>query len=212
MHPRLASWARAVKARHRSRWPVVWLFTDPARMPDVVATVRALPSGCGVVFRHDGVPGRARLARHVARACRAGGLAMVMTAPALPGVGLHLRRGYRSGAVPRLVTSSAHNRLEALRAKRAGAAVVFLSPLFSTRSHPDGRALGGVRWRIAAAGVGGVFALGGIDATTIRAIPRRATGFGAIGALIACGSNATVFRNCHEPAAVAVAEPAATRQ
>ena len=212
MHPRLASWARAVKARHRSRWPAVWLFTDPARMPDVVATVRALPPGCGVVFRHDGVPGRAALAQHVARACRAGRLVMVMTAPALPGVGLHLRRGYRSGAVPRLVTSSSHNRLEVLRAKRAGAAVVFVSPLFSTRSHPDGTALGGVRWRIAGAGVGGVFALGGINAETVRAVPPCAMGFGAIGALTACGSHATVFRNCHETAVVAVAEPAATRQ
>ncbi len=63
MDHRLVAWARAVKARRRGPraldLPPLWLFSDPARMPDLLGAVAALPAGlCGVVFRHDGVPDR----------------------------------------------------------------------------------------------------------------------------------------------------------
>ena len=152
-------------------------------MGDVVAAVRALPAGlCGVVFRHDGVPGRAALLREVARACRARRLALVVAGrgkvPA--GAGRHLREG-RGGAGR---TSSAHGRAGLVRARRAGVALVFLSPAFATASHPGAPGLGPWRWGTMARAAGvAVAALGGVDGRSVRRLPRSVAAVGAIGAL-----------------------------
>ena len=97
------------------------------------------------------------------------------------GAGVHLRRGIGPGRGG-LVTSSAHNRVELRRAQRAGATLVFLSPVFATASHAGAAGLGVVRWA-AMAGGGGVAALGGIDGATARRLPRFCPAVGAIGAL-----------------------------
>lgn len=162
--------------------PVLWLFTDPQRLPDPRAAVAALPRGlCGVVFRHDD----AALGRDLARICRARRNALVVAGnwrlAAALGAGVHLRRGIGPGRGG-LVTSSAHNRLELRRAQRAGATLVFLSPVFATASHAGAAGLGVVRWA-AMAGGGGVAALGGIDGRTARRLPRYCVAVGAIGAL-----------------------------
>lgn len=134
-------------------------------MPDPLPAIARLPPGSGVVFRHDGHPGRAALARAVSRLCRARRLALVVAGDARlaadAGAGLHLRGGRRGpgpagrwlgrhgaahGSGRRLLTSSAHGAADLVRAARAGADAAFLSPLLPTASHPGGRALGPVRW------------------------------------------------------------------
>ncbi len=156
-------------------------------MADVLGVVSGLPKGlCGVVFRHDGVAGRAALARAVLRCCRARRLSMVAAGRplGLAGVGAHLRGGRRAGvcACPQYRTASAHGVGDIVRARRMGAAAVFVSPVFATASHAGSAALGQVRWAALARG-GGVLALGGIDGRTVRGLPRWARGIGAIGAL-----------------------------
>lgn len=217
MDRRLVAWGRAVKARrrlavppaspfadavhrravppassfadavHRRAMPPLWLFTDPARMNDVAAAVRALPAGlCGVVFRHDGVAGRANLLREVARICRARRLMLVVAGPgAMPaGVGRHLREG-RGGLAPSGSTSSAHGRAALVRARRAGATLAFLSPVFATASHPGATVLGPCRWAAAAGRSGmAVGALGGVDGRSVRRLPAFVAAVGAIGALL----------------------------
>jgi thiamine-phosphate pyrophosphorylase len=177
--------------------PVLWLFTDAVRLPDPVPAIARLPAGCGVVFRHDGVPGRAALAARVARLCRARGLVLVVAGDpglaAAVGAGLHLRGGRAARPWRRAwlrrgrpVTSSAHGRAELVRAARAGADAAFLSPLFPTRSHPGAPALGPVRWATLARDARGpVLALGGVAGGTVRRVPLQAAGAGLIGAF--CG-------------------------
>jgi thiamine-phosphate pyrophosphorylase len=102
--------------------------------------------------------------------------------------GLHIRRGRRPAPLPRLcrlASSSAHDRVEAARARRAGAALVFLSPAFATASHPGAKALGPLRWANIVRKVElPTIALGGVDGATIRKLPRNvAAGAAAIGAL-----------------------------
>lgn len=184
MDARLLSWARAVKARQRPKGlPVLWLFTDPQRLPNPRQAVAALPRGlCGVVFRHDDVA----LGQDLARICRARRNALVVAgnwrlAAALR-AGVHLRRGMGAGRGG-LVTSSAHNRIELARARRSGAALIFLSPLFATASHAGAPGLGVTRWAALARG-GKVAALGGIDGATVRRLPRSCRAVGAIGALM----------------------------
>ncbi len=171
----------------------MWLFTDARRQRDPRAAVARLPRGlAGVVLRHDNEPGRAALGRALARICRARRLALVVAGDARLAAalraGVHLRGGRWPGLVrPRrgLVTSSAHSRLELLRAGRAGAALAFLSPAFATASHPDATALGPVRWAVLARRARvPVLALGGITGDSARRLPRRlCRGAGAIGAL-----------------------------
>jgi thiamine-phosphate pyrophosphorylase len=190
MDARLVSWARAVKARHRIAGPVLWLFTDAARLPDPLPAIANLPRGlCGVVFRHDGAPGRAALARQVAALCRARGLALTVAGDwrlaASLRAGVHCRGGARPPrALPGgvVITASAHTPAELLRARRTGATVIFVSPVFPTPSHPGARALGPALFaRLVKRG--GAAALGGINGATARRCPPAfCRGAGFIGA------------------------------
>lgn len=211
MDPRLVAWARQVKARqrprpgagrvHGRRLPALWMFTDWTRAPDPLPAIAKLPAGlCGVVFRHDAAPNRAVLMQQVARMCRARRTVLVVAGDprwaAAAGAGVHLRNGWRRTLrlpAARLVTSSAHDRISLLRAVRAGADAVFLSPLFQTASHPLAPALGPLRWSHAARrhrgmmalGLGTeIYALGGVTGRLARRVPGRAAGAGAIGAAI----------------------------
>jgi thiamine-phosphate pyrophosphorylase len=169
---------------------VLWLFTDAARLPDPLPAVRALPKGFGVVFRHDGAADRAELGLALARICRARGLTLVVAGDARLAArlkaGVHLRDGRWPGLVrPRrgLVSSSAHDGATLRRARRAGADLVFLSPVFPTASHAGAAALGPLRWARLAL-TGGVYALGGLTGANVLALGRKATGAGAIGAFM----------------------------
>jgi len=83
------------------------------------------------------------------------------------------------------VTSSAHDVPEMLAAGRAGAKILFISPAFATASHPGGRALGPVRWRLLALRSGPclAYALGGISGQKINELAGFCYGVGAIHAL-----------------------------
>jgi thiamine-phosphate pyrophosphorylase len=177
---------------------VLWLFTDAARLPDPSRAVAGLPRGlCGVVFRHDGVPGRAALARRISRICHERRLALVIAGDdRLSGVaaGTHARGGRRPARISgharrgRWVTSSAHSVPDLVRARAAGVALVFISPVFPTESHPEARSLGLVRFeafgrRARRLGLF-VAALGGLDGERVRALSPVVTAVGAIGALV----------------------------
>jgi thiamine-phosphate pyrophosphorylase len=200
MDARLLAWARAAAGRPGSarRLPTLWLFTDARRLPDPRPAAARLPRGlAGVVLRHDGEPGREALGRDLAGICRARRLALVVAGDvrlaAALGAGVHLRSGrwpcrVRLARMHRgrsLVTSSAHRLADMRRAKLAGAAIVFLSPVFATASHPGTAALGPVRWtRMARSARLPVAALGGIDGTSLRRLPATVCrAIGAIGAL-----------------------------
>jgi thiamine-phosphate pyrophosphorylase len=199
MDRKLVAWARAVKARRRRArlpghaLPVLWLFTDAARLPDPRAAVARLPRGlCGVVLRHDASPGRARLGAELARLCRARRLTLCIAGDAALaarlGAGLHLRDGRHPPGprCARVVTSSAHGRADLRRAARAGAALAFLSPVWPTASHPGAPGLGLLRWRtLARQAAIPVCALGGVEAGRVGALRAAiiCAGAGAIGAL-----------------------------
>jgi thiamine-phosphate pyrophosphorylase len=198
MDERLVAWARAVKARRRGRGgaPTLWLFTDELRLTDPVAAVRRLPPGlCGVVLRDDAHPDRRALGESLAALCRQRRLVLSVAGDwrlaAALGAGLHLRGGRRPCGAPRhlpALTASAHGVADLVRARRAGAAMVFLSPIFATASHRGVVALGPLRWGLAARRCRGAAALGGIDGRSVWRLPRLLChGCGAIGALRSVG-------------------------
>lgn len=175
----------------RARVPTIWLFTDE-RLGGVVPdaplwrALEALPRGAGVVFRHYALDpaSRAHLLARIVRLARRRGLVVVGSRIGGAPDGIH--RPAHAPRTParraRLVTASAHSRAEALAALRAGADLVFLSPVFPTRSHPGAPVLGPVRFGLAARGLPGpVIALGGLDAARFRRLrPLGADGYAGI--------------------------------
>jgi len=190
MDAKLVGWAREVKARHRGG-PTLWLFTDSTRLPDPLAAARQLPRGLGgVVLRDDALPSRRALAEALARLCRQRRLSLSIAGDwrlaAAVRAGVHLRGGHRPAAMPRwlaALTSSAHGVRELVRAQRAGAGLVFLSPAFPTASHPGAAGLGPVRWGRLVGRGNAAAALGGITGANVRRLPGICRAVGAIGAM-----------------------------
>jgi thiamine-phosphate pyrophosphorylase len=188
----LLAWGRAVKRRAGKqgggKTPPLWFFTDAARLPDPLPVIKQLPKGlCGVVFRHDAAPKRAALGHRIEAICRARRLVLVVAGDARLAAslhaGLHLRGGRRGVLkLPPLVTASAHNPLELARARRAGAGLLFISPVFPTKSHIGAEGLGVTGWRRLARLASGrtAAALGGVTGQSIRALGRGCAAVGAI--------------------------------
>jgi thiamine-phosphate pyrophosphorylase len=147
-------------------------MTDERMGEGLWTALRRLPRGGGIVFRHYATPlaERRALYRRVARIARQRGLVLVRAGPDRFGYqdGVHGRRG--AG----LVTWPAHSRREAIEGVRAGAAVLFVSPVYATRSHPGAPALGeAAAARIAASLPVAAIALGGVTPTRGARLMRR---------------------------------------
>ncbi|MET1110368.1 MAG: thiamine phosphate synthase [Allosphingosinicella sp.] len=151
----------------RQPLPRLWLMTDERQGEGLWAALERLPKGSGVVFRHYGLARgeRRKLFERVRRVARRRRL-FVLAGAGLRGDAEHggRGRGFRS--------ASAHDLRELKTAERSGAALVFLSPAFATRSHPCARTLGTVRFGLIAAQARvPVIALGGMDARKARRLP-----------------------------------------
>ena len=157
-------------AANQPQWPREWLMTDGRLGSRLWEAVRALPRGSGIVFRHYGMPKeeRARLAGQVAAVCRERtlGLAVARDVCLAESLGADLVHN-PVGETSILPTSrSAHSLEEAKAAFDAGASLIFLSPIYSTRSHPGRAPLpNDCARRIVAACPIPVIALGGMNRT-----------------------------------------------
>jgi thiamine-phosphate pyrophosphorylase len=137
----------------------------------------ALPRGGGVVFRHYslGRDERKTTAVRVAEICRERGLMLavagdVALAEELGGLLVHNPAG-EPGALP--FSRSAHSSDEGEAAWRAGASLIFLSPMFATRSHPGAEPMSREvsRAMVATCPVP-VIALGGMDRSRFEELRR----------------------------------------
>lgn len=164
-------------------WPRAWLFSDERTAAGIAELAAILPPGSGIVFRHDRLaPGaRWRMFRRLARIARSRKLLLLLAGP--PALakrwgadGVHLRQplARRAAAAHRLGLLAAmpvHDGREARAARRAGADVVFVSPLYPTRSHPGAPMLGRAAWlRLARLADAQAIALGGLTPARARAL------------------------------------------
>lgn len=138
-----------------------------------------LPRGGGVIFRHYSlsIGERRALFAQLAKVARRRGLILVRagTTPMRGENGVH---GRSPKHVRGLCTWPAHNLREVIAGRRAGADVIPISPVFTTRSHAAQRPLGAVRAaRLARAAKGRAVALGGMNHQSFR----RLNGAGFIG-------------------------------
>jgi thiamine-phosphate pyrophosphorylase len=137
--------------------PKAWFLTDPARIKDPVATVSALPSGWGVIYRHFGESNRTSIAYKLSDISRRNGLiflvaADVVLAKTVGADGVHwpnkrLSETNRNAHAFRLTTSSAHSPVELNRAVAAGIDAALYSTVFTSESPSAQKPIGPARFR-----------------------------------------------------------------
>lgn len=160
----------------RQPLPRLWLMTDERlgdRLHDAVAR---LPDGGGIVFRHYSLSAEARrsLFDEVKAAADARNLCLLLAGPAELAALWGADGSHGPGAGAGLRSASVHDLAEIRAAERDGADLLFLSPVYATRSHPGAKPLG---LRGFAALVREtllpVVALGGMNAARARATARH---------------------------------------
>lgn len=152
----------------RQPLPRLWLMTDERQGHGLWEALERLPKGSGVVFRHYSLAPaeRRKLFDRVRRVARRRRLLLLAGGKGVRGDGVH--NGHGGG----FRSASAHDLRELKAAERSGARLVFLSPAFTTRSHPGARALGPVRFGLISSQARvPVIALGGVDAQKARRLP-----------------------------------------
>ncbi|HEV7659042.1 MAG TPA: thiamine phosphate synthase [Allosphingosinicella sp.] len=158
--------------------PRLWLTTDERLGGGLIDAVLRLPDGAGIVFRHYslGEKGRRALFDRVRKAAPTALLLLAGPAELAQAWGADGSHG--PGRGQGLRSAPVHDQAEIRAAERAGAALLFLSPVYATRSHPDARLLGLARFAWLARRTHlPVIALGGMD----EARGRRLASFGAYG-------------------------------
>jgi thiamine-phosphate pyrophosphorylase len=121
-------------------------MTDERLGDALIPSIAALPRGSGIVFRHYSLDKTARkaLCCKVSAAARRYGHRLVIGGPPIAAP-VWLKAG-RHGRMRGAITAPVHSRREAIAARRAGAKLLFVSPVFATASHPDASGLGRVRF------------------------------------------------------------------
>ena len=192
--------ARALNSRPRAALPTPVLMTDTTRLADPLSVIGRLPNGAAIILRHyDNATGRASreaLARKLAQACRIRGLKLLIAGDAklaqrIHADGLHLPEWQlraQAGRIRRprpgfIITAACHSAAALARAARVGADAALLAPVFPSASHPGAPTLGVLRFSAMVRNTAlPVYALGGVDARTVRRLrPSGAVGIAGIG-------------------------------
>ena len=168
----------------RQHLPRRWLMTDERLGDGLLAAIERLPKGSGVVFRHYSLAEaeRRRLFEQVRRAAEERRLLLLLAGSSAQAMAWGADGSHGRGRGFGLRTAPAHDPREIRAAERAGATLLFLSPVFATRSHPAARALGPARFTMLARRARlPVIALGGMDESRFGAL-RGAYGWAGIDA------------------------------
>ena len=158
--------------------PRLWLMTDERLAGGLIGAARRLPEDAGIVFRHYRLEERERRALFDRVREAAPRALLLLAGPADLARAWGADGSHGPGRGAGLRSAPVHGPAEIRAAERAGAALLFLSPVFATRSHPDARLLGLARFAwLARRTALPVIALGGMD----PARGRRLASFGAYG-------------------------------
>jgi thiamine-phosphate pyrophosphorylase len=177
--------------RGKRSLPTLWLLTDERVAEErLLRGAARLPRGSGIILRHycTAPTDRHALFLRLRKIAVRRGLVLFLAgseaqAQAWGADGFHARPSRFPSRLP--MSAPVHDMGELRAAERNGAGLIFLSPLFATRSHPGAASLGAYRFSaVARQARVPVMALGGVAPRHRRLIESLgATGFGAIDAL-----------------------------
>lgn len=153
-------------------------MTDERLGERLFDAIDRLPADGGIVFRHYSLPEGERRALFDRVKAAAGGRLLLLAGDAKQAALWGADGSHGRGRGGALRSAPVHSHAEIRAAERAGAALLFLSPVFATRSHPGARILGIARFAwLARRTTLPVIALGGMDARR----GKRLASFGAYG-------------------------------
>lgn len=183
--------------RHHSnrktvKLPKLWLFTDVRNDSNLEQSIARLPRFSGIVFRHyhldeEDRKGRFQQIRRVAK--RYGHIMLLAGPPRLARLwkadGVHGRAWSAIETSTLIHSAPVHDPAEIAIAKRNGADLLFISPIFRTRSHPAAKPMNRMILKHMMQLSGRpVILLGGMSAHRFRTIGlKSAHGWAAIDAL-----------------------------
>lgn len=158
-------------------WPRAWLMTDERMGDQLWDAIGRLPRGAGVVVRHYSLGPRAReeLAARIALAADRRGIIFAIARDAELAELLRAPLVHNPTAPTDLPFSrSVHCVQDALDARAERAALVFVSPVFATRSHPGQEPLGlRLATSIARAAAVPAIGLGGVTSEEFAPLERE---------------------------------------
>jgi thiamine-phosphate pyrophosphorylase len=164
-------------------------MTDERFGERLLPSIAALPRGSGIIFRHYSLDPSARRAlfEQVRRVALSKRHWLIIAGDATIARGSHFDGFHGRRQSTRFQTAPVHSVREAIAAQRAGADLLFVSPIFATRSHLGARALGRVRFGLLTRGLKTpIIALGGMTKSRTRSLKILGIyGWAAIDALIA---------------------------
>ena len=155
----------------RQPLPRLWLFTDERLGDRLHAAIERLPRGAGIVFRHYSLaaPERRSLFGAIRSVAWRRGFTLLLAGSAAEARAWGADGSHGRGRGTGLRSAPVHDLAEIRAAERASANLLFLSPVFATRSHSDAVPLGPQLFsRLAHRTHLPVIALGGMDAARGR--------------------------------------------
>ena len=170
--------------RPRQPLPRLWLMTDERLGDGLFAALQRLPKGGGIVFRHYSLAERERRAlfEEVMALARRRNQLLLLAGPAEQAVAWGADGSHGGGPGSGLRSAPVHNLAEIRAAECDGADLLFLSPVFATRSHPGAQPLGSARFNALARRTKlPVMALGGMNPIRARRL-RESYGWAGIDA------------------------------
>jgi len=148
----------------RQPLPSRWLMTDERLGTRLFGAIERLPEGAGIVLRHYSLAETERRTLFDQVRARRPDALVLLAGPSDDAQAWGADGSYGRGPGEGLRSAPAHGFAEIRAAEQAGAALVFLSPVFPTRSHPGAQTLGERRFaELAARTKLPVIALGGMD-------------------------------------------------
>lgn len=179
------------------QYPVAFYFTDDVIGTDPLKIIPILPANTAVIFRHYNYKNRAELALKLSNLCKRHKIRLLIAsdpelAHTVKAAGCHLpehkitkARSLKRKFPNLLITAACHSERALRQAVHYKCDAAFLSPVFSTASHPDALCLKFLpSVLIAKRSPIPIFALGGITKRRWRQLgPTSFSGFGAIRSL-----------------------------
>ncbi|NVJ91327.1 MAG: thiamine phosphate synthase [Methylocystaceae bacterium] len=198
----VAEVARRLNRRNgqRDNFPALLLMTDTKRLPDPRHYIPLLPTGSALVVRHTNTTEKEKLALKIKPLCRKHKVKLLLSNDVKAAIklgldGVHFsekearRQGKKSKTAAQknfIFTSACHSLWALKKAERANMDAVLISPIFATRSHPDSKGLGVLRFQCWTTQTHlKCYALGGITPKTAQRLSNsKACGFAGISGLI----------------------------
>jgi thiamine-phosphate pyrophosphorylase len=187
------NWAVKNNSASAKNLPAMFFFTDRKRVADIFNVIRNLPKNCAIIIREYDLIDDERLdfakkivaiAREkipqkslkilvgkdwsLARKIKADGIHFSDFDPAEE-YSKHKLQSHIKNHPNFLFTFSCHSQKSAIKAQKSGCNLIFYSPIFITKSHPNQQSIGVIKLRnLATKNHLPIYALGGINQENIK--------------------------------------------